>query len=166
MAQERWEQWELSRRSVRVVLVTPSSEIHSLLNTSSFPASPRREHFLAMAPTGYRILVASNTDRITSLFFDPYGPTLNVTSEIVVGPHPTWITGHPANPSLAFTGLEQQDGIVVALKFDDTAKGTIVEQIPSGGASPASLLATTDALFVGNVRITPPRSCARATRFC
>ena len=166
MAQERWEQWELSRRSVRVVLVTPSSETRSLLNTSSFPANPKREHFLAMALTGYRILVASNTDRITSIFFDPYGPTLNVTSEIIVGPHPTWITGHPTNPSLAFTGLEQQDGVIVVLTFDDTAKGTIVGQIPSGGASPASLLATTDALFVGNVRTTPPKPFARVTRFC
>jgi len=41
-----------------------------------------------MTLSGYHILVASNTDRITSLFFDPRGPTLNVTSEIAVGSHP------------------------------------------------------------------------------
>lgn len=104
-----------------------------------------------MKLTGYHILVASNTNRITSLFFDPYGPTLNVTSEIVVGSYPMSIIGHPNNPSLAFTGLEQEDGVVVALTFDETGNGTIVGEIPSGGAIPGSLLATMEALFVGNV---------------
>lgn len=104
-----------------------------------------------MTFSGYHILVASNTDRITSLFFDPYGPTLNVTSEIVVGSHPMSIMGHPSNPSLAFTGLEQEDGAVVALTIDETGNGTIVGEIPSGGAIPGSLLATMEALFVGNV---------------
>ena len=115
-----------------------------------------------MALSGYRILVASNTDRITSLLFDPYGPTLNVTSNIVVGSHPMSIIGHPTNPSLAFTGLEQDDGVVVALTFDETGNGTIAGEIPSGGAIPGSLLATMEALFVGNVSM---KSCVCATLF-
>jgi len=106
-----------------------------------------------MELSGYHILVASNASSITSLFFDPYGPTLNVTSEVVVGPSPSWITAHPTNPSLAFTGLTQGDGITVALTFDDTGNGTVVGQVPSGGAVPASLFATKDALFVANVCI-------------
>jgi len=106
-----------------------------------------------MALSGYRILVASDTSIITSLFFDPYGPTLDVTSETIVGPGPTWITGHPINPSLAFTGLTQGDGVVVALTFDDTGNGTVVGHTPSGGKNPVSLLTTMDALFVPNVCI-------------
>ena len=72
------------------------------------------------------------------------------------------IIGHPSNPSLAFTGLEQEDGTVVALTFDETGNGTIAGEIPSGGAVAASLLATTEALFVGNVS---RKSCACATLF-
>ena len=103
----------------------------------------------------YRILVASNTTRITSLLFNPYGssgPTLNVTSATTVGTQPMWITDHPTNPSLAFTGLEQDDGMAIALSYDDTGNGTIVGEIPSGGAVANFLLATTDTLFVTNVR--------------
>jgi hypothetical protein len=102
--------------------------------------------------TGYRILAASYTDRITSLLFDPTGPSLKVTSEVKVGARPSWLTVHPSDPSLIFTGLENLEGVVVALKYDKDGNGTIVGQIPSGGADPASLLATADTLFVGNVR--------------
>jgi hypothetical protein len=106
--------------------------------------------------TCYRILVASNTTRITSLLFNPYGQygaTLNVTSKTVVGTQPMWITGHPTNPSLAFTGLEQSDGMAIALKYDHTGNGSIVGEIPSGGDVANFLLATTDAIFVTNVCI-------------
>ena len=115
----------------------------------------------------YRILVASNATSITSLLFNPSGTsgaTLNVTSETVVGTQPTWITGHPTNPSLAFTGLEQDDGKAIALTYDDTGNGTIAGEIPSGGAVATFLLATTDALFVANVRRVPLNSCARVAR--
>ncbi|KAF8265802.1 3-carboxy-cis,cis-mucoante lactonizing enzyme [Lactarius quietus] len=98
----------------------------------------------------YRILVASYTDRLTSLLFDPKGPTLKVTSEIKVGNNPSWLTAHSDDPTLVFTGLEVPDGIIIALKFDKDGNGAIVGQIPSGGDDPASLLATTDALLVGN----------------
>jgi hypothetical protein len=100
----------------------------------------------------YRILVASYTDGLTSLLFDPKGPTLKVISEIKVGNRPSWLTAHPDDPTLVFTGLEVSDGTIIALKFDEDGNGTVVGQIPSRGADPASLLATTDALLVGNVR--------------
>jgi len=77
-----------------------------------------------------------------------------------------WVTGHPTNPSLAFTGLEKDDGMAIALSYDDTGKGTIVGEIPSGGAVATFLLATTDALFVANVRRMPSKLlCARGTLF-
>lgn len=77
----------------------------------------------------YRILVASYTDGLTSLLFDPKGPTLEVTSKIKVGNRPSWLTAHPDDPTLVFTGLEQSDGIIIALK---TEMPTVVGQIPSG----------------------------------
>ena len=104
-----------------------------------------------MAPSVYRILVASDTSKITSLFFDPNVPTLDVASETFVGLGPIWITGHPTNPSLVFTGLTQGDGVVVALTFNDTGNGTVVGHVPSGGTHPASLLTKMDALIVSNV---------------
>ncbi|KAH9161433.1 3-carboxy-cis,cis-mucoante lactonizing enzyme [Lactarius sanguifluus] len=100
--------------------------------------------------TCYHILAASYTDGLTSLFFDPKGPTLEVVSKIKVGNRPSWLTTHPDDPTLVFTGLEQSDGIIIALKFNEDGNATVVGQIPSGGADPASLLATTDTLFVGN----------------
>jgi hypothetical protein len=106
-----------------------------------------------MQLSGYHILVASNTSNITGLFFDPKGPTFNVTSETFVGPGPTWLTGHPTNPSLVFTGLTQGNNTIVALNFNDTGNGTEVGHIPSGGVEPTSLLATMDAVFVANVRM-------------
>ena len=100
----------------------------------------------------YRILVASYSDGLTSLVFDPKGPTLKVISEIKVGNRPSWLTAHPDDPTLVFTGLEQSDGIIVALKFNEDGNAAVVGRIPSGGEDPASLLATTDTLLVGNVR--------------
>jgi hypothetical protein len=113
--------------------------------------------------TCYRILVASNATSITSLLFNPSGPSgpaLNVTSETAVGTQPSWVTGHPTNPSLAFTNLEQDNGMTIALSYDNTGNGTIVGQVPSGGAGPAFLLTTADAVFVANVRSMRPDSCA------
>jgi hypothetical protein len=111
--------------------------------------------------TCYRILVASNATSITSLLFNPAGPSgpaLNLTSETAVGTQPSWVTGHPTNPSLAFTNLEQDNGMAIALSYDDTGNGTVVGQVPSGGAGPTFLLTTTDAVFVANVRSMPVRA--------
>jgi len=98
----------------------------------------------------FRILVASYTDVLTSLLFDPKGSTLKVISEIKVGNRPSWLTAHPDDPTLVFTGLELSDGIIVAVKFNEDGNAVVVGQIPSRGADPASLLATTDTLLVGN----------------
>ncbi|KAI0268656.1 3-carboxy-cis,cis-mucoante lactonizing enzyme [Gloeopeniophorella convolvens] len=100
--------------------------------------------------TVYRILVASYTDHVTTLLFDPAGPTLKVASELRVGHHPSWLTVHPDDPYLVFTGLEQAEGVAVAIKYDEEGRGTVVGEIPSGGADPASLLAVKDTLLVGN----------------
>ncbi|KAH9054191.1 3-carboxy-cis,cis-mucoante lactonizing enzyme [Lactarius vividus] len=72
----------------------------------------------------YRILVASYTDSLTSLLFDPKVPTLEVTSKIKVGNRPSWLTAHPDDPTLVFTGLEQSDGIIIALKFNEDGNAT------------------------------------------
>ena len=119
-----------------------------------------------MAPSVYRILVASNTSKIKSLFFDPNGSTLDIASETFVGPGPIWITGHPTNPSLVFTGLTQGDGVVVALTFDDAGNGTVVGHVPSGGTHPASLVTKMDALFVSNVCVVALHLNARVARSC
>ncbi|KAH8993976.1 hypothetical protein EDB92DRAFT_347878 [Lactarius akahatsu] len=60
----------------------------------------------------YRILVASYTDGLTSLLFDPKGPTLEVTSKI------------------------KSDGIIIALKFNEDGNATVVGHIPSGAQTP------------------------------
>ena len=80
--------------------------------------------------TGYQILVGPRTDRIITLRFDPDGPTLSATSELKVGLNPTWLTAHPTDPSLVYACLEQSEGIVVALKFDDRGHGTVVRPNP------------------------------------
>lgn len=97
------------------------------------------------------ILASSYTNDISTLAFDPQNSKLNVVSTITVGHHPSWITFYPGDHSLVFTGLEQADGKLVALKYDEDGKGTMVAKAPSGGADPCSLLATKDELFVANV---------------
>lgn len=99
----------------------------------------------------YRILVASYTNSITTLLFDPSKPSLSVTSSIEVGFHPSWITPHPGDTSIVFTGLEDTVGKIITLKYDEDGKGTVLGEIESGGDSPASLLAVDGTLLVGNV---------------
>ena len=97
--------------------------------------------------------------------FDPDAapaPTLEVVSTRTVGFHPSWLTAHPNDPTLVFTGLEQGEGRVVAIRFDADGHGTVVGTAPSGGVDPCSLLATEKELLVGNVRVVP--SFVRARR--
>ncbi|RDB20797.1 6-phosphogluconolactonase [Hypsizygus marmoreus] len=96
------------------------------------------------------ILTSSYTNDISTLAFDPANGTLELVSATTVGHHPSWITFYPGDHSLAFTGLEQTEGKVVALKYDEDERGTVVAEVPSGGADPCSLLATMDELFVAN----------------
>ncbi|KAI0061966.1 putative isomerase YbhE [Artomyces pyxidatus] len=100
--------------------------------------------------TVYRILVATYTDSLVTLLFDPSVPSLKVASTLKVGHHPSWLTSHPDDPSLVFTGLEQADGRILALRFDAAGRGKVVGSMKSGGADPASLLAVRGTLFVGN----------------
>ncbi|KAI0048625.1 putative isomerase YbhE [Auriscalpium vulgare] len=98
----------------------------------------------------HHILVASYTDAIATLRFDSTARELKLVSTVQVGHHPSWIVTHPDDPSLVFTGLEQADGRILALKYDAEGRGTVVGSISSGGADPASLLAADGTLFIGN----------------
>jgi hypothetical protein len=101
---------------------------------------------------GFQILVASHTNEILTLQFDLYPESsLTVTSSLPVGFHPSWITPHPRDPSLIFSLLQQFDGKVLALKYDENGTGKVVAETSSGGESPPSLLATDTELFVAHV---------------
>ncbi|EIW54158.1 putative isomerase YbhE [Trametes versicolor FP-101664 SS1] len=98
----------------------------------------------------YRILVASYTNEIYTLVFDPDATSLELVSTITVGHHPSWITPHPKDKSIVYTGLEQSDGKIVALKYDAEGRGTVIGEIPSEGADPCALLALENELIIGN----------------
>jgi len=102
----------------------------------------------------YKILVGSYTDSIHTLEFNPSGstPTLNYLSSVKVGHHPSWIECHPSDKSLIFTGIEQADGKIVLVKYDEHGKGQKIDEATcsSGGADPCTLLVTENELIVGN----------------
>ncbi len=60
--------------------------------------------------------------------------------------------------SLVFTCLEQQDGAILALRYDAEGKGEVLGRVPSGGGWPCAMLATKDELFVANVSVFPRQS--------
>ena len=99
----------------------------------------------------YRIYVGSYTNEITTLEFDTKNATLSILSSINVGHHPSWVTPLPSHPTVIFTALEQSDGKIVAVKYDEAGTGTILSTAPSGGADPCMILAEKDELFIGNV---------------
>lgn len=99
----------------------------------------------------YQILVASYSNDIYSLLFDPEVPSLALTSSLTVGNHPSWITAHPTDASLVFTGIEQADGKIVAMKYDSQGRGTMVGQVSSLGADPCTLVVHGKELLIGNV---------------
>lgn len=99
----------------------------------------------------HRILVASYTNEIHSLSFDSSSLTLKAAPSTTVGFHPSWITAHPDDHSLVFACFEQDEGKVVALRYDEEGKGTVLSEASSAGGSPCSLYATKDELFVANV---------------
>ncbi|KAG7441050.1 3-carboxy-cis,cis-mucoante lactonizing enzyme [Guyanagaster necrorhizus] len=98
----------------------------------------------------YRILVASYSNNVYSLLFDPSTPSLTRTSSIEAGFHPSWITHYPGDTSLVFASLEQANGKIIVLKYDNEANGAIVAESSSGGDDPCSLLATKDQLLIAN----------------
>ena len=106
-------------------------------------------------PTGkYPILVASYTNDIVTLEFDSDNGTLERTSSTTVGHRPSWIEGHPTNPGILYTGLEQSDGKILALRFEHYGrKGEIVSEISSHGEDPCSVHVDKDQVFAANVRL-------------
>ncbi|KAI0701014.1 putative isomerase YbhE [Cerioporus squamosus] len=98
----------------------------------------------------YRILVASYTNEIYTLAFDPEAPSLTLTSTVTLGHHPSWITPHPTDKTVVFTALEQSEGKIVVLKLDDEGRATVIGEGPSGGADPCSLLALDGQLLLAN----------------
>ncbi|TFK90252.1 putative isomerase YbhE [Polyporus arcularius HHB13444] len=98
----------------------------------------------------YRILVASYTNEIYTLAFDPSVPSLTLTSTLTVGHHPSWITPHSTDKKIVFTALEQSEGKIIVLKLDDEGRAAVVGEGPSGGADPCSLLALDGQLLLGN----------------
>lgn len=103
----------------------------------------------------YTILVGSYSDRVYTLSFHPDTPSLSLISSVTVGHHPSWITRHPKDASLVFAGVEQTDGKIVTLKFDNSGKGVVVGEISSDGADPCSLVIVQDKLIVANVSRVP-----------
>lgn len=101
--------------------------------------------------TQFQILVSTYTDEIYTLLFDDVKGSLEVVSEVKVGHHPSWITFHPEDRSIVFTGLEQSDGVAVALRFDNQGKGEVIGRTGSGGRDPCSLLVNKDELLIANV---------------
>ena len=100
----------------------------------------------------HRIVVGSYTSEIVTLVFDTEASTLDMTSSITVGHHPSWLTSHTNYPSLVWTGLEQYDGRIVALSFDGSGKGTVVSETSSAGRDPCTLSVVENELLIGNVR--------------
>jgi|SRR5882762_6750435 len=100
----------------------------------------------------YRILVASYTDNLYTLDFDPSSKSLTLVAKTNVGNRPSWITQHPNDPTLIFAVLEEPKGKLIAVKYDnDSGKGRIVGEASTGGKDPCSVLATQHELIVANV---------------
>ncbi|KAF9819552.1 hypothetical protein IEO21_02016 [Rhodonia placenta] len=98
----------------------------------------------------YRILVGSYANEIYTVSFDPDTSSISLVSSITVGYHPSWITPHPTDISLVFAGLEQAEGKIVVVRYDEGGKGSLVGEVPSGGADPCTLLAAGTELLIGN----------------
>lgn len=114
----------------------------------------------------FPILVASYTNDIVTLEFDSDSATLKPVSSVTVGYHPSWVEGHPTDKSLVFTGLEQTDGKLVALRYDASGKGTVISKVSSIGADPCSVHVDKDVVFAANyssgtVSVTPVSSVVK-----
>ena len=125
------------------------------ISTPTEPPQPALYGTSALPTMTYRILVGSYTSDVTTLEFDPDARTLQVISALTVGHHPSWLTRHPSDPTLVYTGLEQTEGKILAFKVDSEGTIKVVGEANSGGADPASLEALEEELIVGNVRLQP-----------
>lgn len=100
----------------------------------------------------YHILVASYSNDIVTLTFDPSSPSLEVTSKLTVGHHPSWIASSPEYPGLVWTGLEQADGKILTLEKDGDGRLSKVAEVSSAGSDPCHLVVHKDELVIANVR--------------
>ncbi|KAF8342588.1 putative isomerase YbhE [Cantharellus anzutake] len=98
----------------------------------------------------YKILVGSYTDRITTLAFDPDRKTLQVLSTVQAGQSPSWIAQHPTDKSLIFATNEVEDGKIQLFRLAKDGRLTFLEECSSGGALPANLGVSEDAVVVAN----------------
>lgn len=100
-----------------------------------------------------RILVASYTNDIYTLLFDKNSkqPCLDCVASTTVGFHPSWVSSHPEDRSLVYACVEQDDGKIVLLQYAQNAKGIVLGEAITHGASPCSAIASNGELFVANV---------------
>ncbi|THU75979.1 3-carboxy-cis,cis-mucoante lactonizing enzyme [Dendrothele bispora CBS 962.96] len=98
----------------------------------------------------FTILAGSYTNDVYTLLFDPNARSLTLQNSLKVGHHPSWIVVHPEDRSLAFTGLEQADGKILAIKYDQTGNGKIVAEASSGGKDPCHLVVIGEELAIAN----------------
>ncbi|KIK70655.1 hypothetical protein GYMLUDRAFT_65871 [Collybiopsis luxurians FD-317 M1] len=98
----------------------------------------------------FTILAGSYSNDVYSLFFDSEFNSLKLKSSLKVGFHPSWIAYHPEDKSLVFAGLEQEQGKIVAIKYDPQWKGMVVAQSSSGGKDPCSVTIVKDELLIAN----------------
>jgi len=100
----------------------------------------------------FTILAGSYTNDIYTLLFDPGAGSLILKSSLKVGHHPSWVEAHPGDHSLVFAGLEQADGKILAVKYDEEGNGKVVAEASSGGKDPCHQVVVGDELAIANVR--------------
>ncbi|KAK1231936.1 hypothetical protein PQX77_004929 [Marasmius sp. AFHP31] len=96
------------------------------------------------------IIAGSNTDQVSTLKFDTETGKLSKSSSVTVGNKPSWVTAHPRNKSIIFTALKVKGAKLIVLEFDGDGKGKVVDEAPTGGDGPSSLIAGEHDVVVGN----------------
>ncbi|KAJ3932612.1 MAG: Lactonase, 7-bladed beta-propeller-domain-containing protein [Lentinula lateritia] len=96
----------------------------------------------------FTIIGSSYTSDVYTFYFE--GDSLALISSVEVGFHPSWIAFHPEDRSLIFAGLEQDEGKIIAIKYDAELKGAVVAESSSGGKDPCSVVVVKDELLIAN----------------
>ncbi|KIY62538.1 putative isomerase YbhE [Cylindrobasidium torrendii FP15055 ss-10] len=89
----------------------------------------------------HRILVATYTNSVYTIDFDPEKSSLARVKAIEIGNHPSWVVRHPDDPTLVYTVTEGKNGRILAVKLSGDGSGSVVGSGPSGGDDPCSILA-------------------------
>lgn len=98
----------------------------------------------------YHILVATYHDHILTLSFNPEARSVSSIASLTVGTSPSWITRNPNDPSVYFACLEQGEGVLVALKYNENGIGQVIAKVPSHGEDPCHLLVVNGELLAAN----------------